>query len=92
MVIDLTHSWSRRTSLVPSATSLSGFFGLKRLHFFPSLRHGLDLIRFGYDFDCRDATVAAIAVCEKVKHRVLYGCEEECVLMWNEESAPPRVD
>ena len=60
--------------------------------FLPALRHGSDLIRFGCDFNCGDATVAAIAVCEKAKHRVLYGCEEKGVLMRNEESVPPWVD
>ena len=60
--------------------------------FLPALHHGSDLIWFGCDFDCGDAAVVAIAVCEKAKHRVLYGCEEEGVLMWSEESALPWVD
>ena len=60
--------------------------------FLLALHHGSDLIRFGYDFDCRDAAVMAIAMCEKAKHRVLYGCEEEGVLMQKEESAPLWVD
>ena len=60
--------------------------------FLPALRHGSDLIQFGYDFDCGDAADATIAVCEKAMHRVFYGCEEEGVLMRNEESAPTWVD
>ena len=60
--------------------------------FLPALHHGSDLIRFGCDFDCRDAAVATIVVCEKAKHQVLCSCEEEGVLMRNEESAPPWVD
>ena len=60
--------------------------------FLPALHHGSDLIWFGCDFDCGDAAVVAIAVCEKAKHRVLCGCKEEGVLMRNEESVLPRVD
>ena len=35
VMVDLTHSWSWRTSPVLSATSLPNFFGLKWLRFFP---------------------------------------------------------
>ena len=60
--------------------------------FLLALHHGSDLIRFGYDFNCGDAAVVAIAVCEKVKHPVLYGCKEEGELTRNEDSAPSWVD
>ena len=60
--------------------------------FLPALRQGSDLLRFGCNFNCGDATVVAIAVCQKVKHRVLCGCEEEGVQKQNEESALPQVD
>ena len=36
VMVDLTHSWSRRTSPVLYAAALPNFFGLERLCFFPS--------------------------------------------------------
>ena len=35
VMVDLTHSWSRRTSPVLYAAALPNFFGLERLCFFP---------------------------------------------------------